>query len=59
MLFSLPPTEPVPAFTPELEDIQYIRASLKEFIEWLNAPTRGPVIFRSEVIERLSAILET
>lgn len=39
------------------QDLSALRRDLREFIAWLNEPTRGPVIFRSEVVERLSQIL--
>lgn len=36
-----------------------VRAELLGFIQWLEEPIRGPVIFRYEVVERLSQILDT
>lgn len=43
----------------ELAEQEYalVRAELQGFIQWLAEPTRGPVIFRSEVVERLCQIL--
>lgn len=40
-------------------DLFNTRSELWEFIQWLSDGTRGPVIFRSEVVERLSQILDT
>lgn len=39
------------------QDIDLIRSDIREFQEWLAAPDRGPVIFRSEVTEKLDEIL--
>lgn len=39
------------------DELSALRRALWEYQEWLASPTRGPVIFRAEVIERLSEIL--
>lgn len=41
------------------QDVIDMRQSMRDYIAWLKEPTRGPVIFRSEVVERLEAILDT
>jgi hypothetical protein len=38
-------------------DLDALRIDLRDFIAWLESPDRGPVIFRSEVVERLNQIL--
>jgi hypothetical protein len=40
------------------DELSEIRRSLREYQRWLADPTRGPVIFRAEVIERLNLILD-
>lgn len=39
------------------QDLTEIRTGIYDFVEWLREPDRGPVIFRSEVVERLMTIL--
>lgn len=39
------------------DELSAIRRGIREYQEWLRNPVRGPIIFRSEVIERLSQIL--
>lgn len=40
-------------------ELTAVRTELREFISWLEQPTRGPVVFRDEVAARLSRILDS
>lgn len=39
------------------DELKVLRNGIREFQLWLREPVRGPIIFRSEVVEHLEAIL--
>jgi hypothetical protein len=39
------------------DELSALRRDIREFQKWLSEPIRGPIIFRSEVVEELNAIL--
>jgi hypothetical protein len=39
------------------DELTAVRNGIRELQNWLREPVRGPIIFRAEVVERLSEIL--
>lgn len=39
------------------DELTALRREIREFQAWLSEPIRGPIVFRSEVVEHLDAIL--
>lgn len=39
------------------DELTALRRDIREFQKWLSEPIRGPIIFRSEVVEHLDQIL--
>jgi hypothetical protein len=39
------------------DELTALRKEIREYQAWLSNPVRGPITFRSEVVERLDEIL--